>query len=100
MTTFKDISLEVVIIVRIVVRISISGWVLTCDSTHSLGVYSAFPLGNQGSGNMTWYPTQSHYCKTELTSPCHVFLILSARLAKDKHRVDKSLVWVDKELNP
>ena len=60
-----------------------SGWVLTCDSAHSWWLYSAALLGNQNVGTMTWYPHQSHYPDTDLTSSCPI-LMLSARLGSDK----------------
>ena len=77
----------------------ISGWVATCDSAHSWWLYSAVKLGNQTASTMTWYPTQSHYLDTELTSPCHILLVLSTRLESDKYQFNKSLVWLDQESN-
>ena len=35
----------------------ISGWVPTCDSAHSLRLYSAVALGIQAINTMTWFPT-------------------------------------------
>ena len=48
----------------------ISGRVQTCDSAHSWQLYSAALLRDQATSTMTWYPTQSHYPDTQLTSPC------------------------------
>ena len=64
----------------------ISGWVSICDSLHSWRLYSAAPLGNKAICTMTWYPTQSHYHDTELTSPCPILLIPSAWLGSDNHK--------------
>ena len=44
----------------------ISGRVPTCDSAHSLLLYSAAPLRDQAAGTMTWYLIQSHYLDIEL----------------------------------
>ena len=43
-----------------------SEWVLTCDSAHSLWLYSAAPPGNQAAS--TWYLTESDYPDTALPS--------------------------------
>ena len=45
------------------------------------------------------YPTESHYHDTELTSPGHILLMLSARLGSDKYQFCKSLVRLDQESN-
>ena len=45
-----------------------SGWVSPIDGAYSWWFYSAVPLGNQTASTMTWYPTQSHYPSTVLTS--------------------------------
>ena len=47
----------------------ISGWTLTCDSAHSVQLDSAAQLGDQATGNINLYPTQSYYPGIELTSP-------------------------------
>ena len=64
----------------------ISGWVLTCHSAHSWLLYSAASLGHQAASTMTCYPTQSHYPNTELTSPCPIIIMLSARLGSNKYQ--------------
>ena len=46
----------------------VSGWVLTCDSAHSWSVYSAGPLCDEATSNMTLYRTQSHYPDMEPTN--------------------------------
>ena len=57
-------------------------------------------LANKVASTMTWYPTQSHYPDTELTSPYHISLILvmpSTRLGTNKQilSVFKSVIWLD-----
>ena len=47
----------------------ISGWAPTCDSMRSWQYYSAAPMGNQTTSNMTQFPTQSHYPDSGPTSP-------------------------------
>ena len=74
---------------------SISIWVLTGDSVHSTWLYSDAPLGNQATGTMTWYPTQSHYSDTE-SDP--VLVMPSIRLCSNKYWFFK-LVWFDHCLN-
>ena len=70
----------------------ISGRVPTCDSAHSRRLYSATQLGNQAVSTMTWYPTQSHYHNTDLTSPCPILIMPSTWLGSDKYQFDKSLI--------
>ena len=41
----------------------------TCDSAHSWWLHSVAPLGDQTTGNMLQFPTQS-YLGTDLTSLC------------------------------
>ena len=59
---------------------AISGQVSTCYSAHSWTIYSAPQLEYQARGTMT----RSDYLDTELTYPCPIVLILSARLGSDK----------------
>ena len=40
-------------------------------------LYSAVPLGNQATGTMIRYPTQSPYPDTELTSSCPILIMPS-----------------------
>ena len=40
------------------------GWIPTCESTHSWGIYSADPLPRS---TMNQYPTQYHYFNTVAT---------------------------------
>ena len=63
-------------------------WLLT---VHSWWLYSDAPLGNQGSGIMSQYITQSHYLNTEISSPCPILLMLSTRLGSKKDQFYKSL---------
>ena len=54
-------------------------------------------LGYQATGTMTWYPIESHYPYTELTSPCHILIMPSVWLGNDKyallsHRFDSMRV--------
>ena len=76
-----------------------SGWVSTCDSVHSWQLYCAAPLGDQATSNMTRCFTQSHYPDNEWTSSCPILLMLITRLGGKKDQFDKSLVWLDWELN-
>ena len=48
---------------------------------------------------MTWYPAQSHYPDTELTSHCPILLMSSTRLGSDKYPFYNSLFLLDLELN-
>ena len=77
----------------------ISGQVSTYGSVHLWQLYKGGPLENQVTGTMTCYPTQSHYPDTELTSPCPILIMPRARLENDKYQFDKSLIWLDRELN-
>ena len=45
----------------------------TCDSAQSLRFYSVATLGDQATGTITQYPTQSQYPNTELI---HFFQLL------------------------
>ena len=80
-TEEKDITLSTGLLWEFVVLCSyydiISGHVLTCDSAHSLQLYSADPLGEQASSIITWYSNQSHYPDTEPTSPFRILIMLS-----------------------
>ena len=66
---------------------------------HSWWLNSAAPLGNQAVITMTWFPTQSHYPDTEPSSNCPI-VMPSTGLGSDKYQFDKSLVWLDRGLNP
>ena len=61
----------------------ISGWAPTCDSVHLWWPFCAAPVGNQATATMTWYPTQSHYPDTEVTSSCPILLMPNTRLGSD-----------------
>ena len=50
----------------------LSGWLLTSDSAHSWRLCS--PVGDQPIGNITEFPTQSHYPDTEIPNPYIVML--------------------------
>ena len=71
----------------------ISGHTPTCHSAHSWRLHSAVPLGDQATGTMTQYPTQSHYPDNVLSSPYPIILMLSARLGSDKYQVIGFLGW-------
>ena len=60
--------------------------------THSWWHYTVVHLEDQTIGTMSQYPTQSHYPDTELTSPYHILLLLSATLGSVMYQFDKSLV--------
>ena len=62
----------------------ISTRVPTGDKVPSWVFYSAPPLGNPSADTMTWYPTQSLYPDTELTSPCPILIVSYTRLGSDK----------------
>ena len=59
-----------------------SGWVPTFGSAHSWRLHSAASLEVQANSTMTWYPTQSHYSDTDITSLCPALLTLRAWLEK------------------
>ena len=66
----------------------ISGWLLTCDSAHWWWYYSygaVVTLGDQVTGVMTWYPTQSQYPDSELTSSFPIWIIQSICLESDTY---------------
>ena len=71
----------------------VGGWgrVPTCDSAHSLWLYSTASLGHKAT--MTCYPTQSHYPDTEPTSPCPILIMPSAWLGSDKYQFKSN--WFD-----
>ena len=63
----------------------------TCYSAHAC----AAPLRDQTTTTMIWYPTQSHYPDTELTSPRPVLLMPNTKPGSDKYKFDKSLASLD-----
>ena len=77
----------------------IPGRLLTCDSAHSMRLNDPSPMGNQVTGTMTRYHTQTHYPGTELTSPCPLLITMRTRLGSDKYQIYKSLVWLEWEPN-
>ena len=61
-------------------------------STHSWRLYSDAGLGDQVTGTMAQYPTQSHYPDTVLTSPTtpsRILLMPITRLYQDKYKFYK-----------
>ena len=61
----------------------------------SLWLYCVAPLGNQATGTMIQYSTQSYYPDTELNSPFPILVVmLSDRLGIGKHQFCTSLVWL------
>ena len=58
------------------------------------------PLGPQATSIITWYPTQSHYPNTVLTSPCPMLSMPSTSLGGDKYQFYKSLDWIDRIRTP
>ena len=83
----------------IAICIVISRWVSTCDSARSLWVYSAAPLDDHTFGTMTCYTTQLLSPNTELTSPCSILILSSARLGNKMYQFCKSLVWHGRNSN-
>ena len=79
----------------------ISGWLPTCDSTHSwwLYNYSAAPLRNQPTSTMSRYPTQPYYPDTEPASPCPILLMPSNWLWSNKYQFYKLLLWLNWDSN-
>ena len=67
----------------------ITGHIPTCwyVCAHSWLFYSAASLEHQTAGTMTCYRTQSHNADTELTSPCPILTMLSARLWSDRYQL-------------
>ena len=78
----------------------ISGEVPTCDSVHSLWLYSAASLEHQVTSTMTCYPTQPHYPDTEPTSPCPILIMLNARPRKWQVSILKSFIWLGQVSDP
>ena len=66
----------------------ISGRVPT---SHWWWLHSTEPLGNQVSGIITQYHTQLHYPDTDLTSPCPILQMPSARLRRDEYPFKKTI---------
>ena len=66
----------------------------TCDTAHSLILYSATSLGDQTTSTMTQHPRHWHYPNTVLTTPCPILLMLSSRLGCSKYQFCKSLSWL------
>ena len=67
----------------------ISGWVLTCDSVHSLNFHSAVPLWYQSPSTMSQFPPQSHYPDTEQTSSGPIVVMPSVTIGSDKSQLCK-----------
>ena len=61
--------------------------VQTCDSADSCWLYSAVPLGDQATGILIWYSTQSHYPDTRPTSPCLSIIMSSAWLGSSTYHL-------------
>ena len=70
----------------------VSGQLATCYSAQSWGFYNVALLGNLATNTVMQYPTHSHYPGTELSSPCPVLFMPSARLGNDKYQLYKSLI--------
>ena len=68
----------------------ILGRLPTCDSIHSLWLYSAASMGIQVASTMIRKPTQSHCPDTEPTNPCPILLMPSTRLGSNKYKFYKS----------
>ena len=60
------------------------GYQLVTVHTHGDSIVLSH-WGNQATNTMTQYSNQSHYPDTELTSPCPILLMLSARIWSDKY---------------
>ena len=75
------------------------GWVPTCDRAHSWRFYSAPSLGNHVTSANMWYPIQSPYPDTELTSPFPIQLMPSTKLGSDEFTFYASLVYLDQDPN-
>ena len=75
-------------------------WLKTPKTNQPSWLYNATPLGDQVAHTVTWYPTQSHYPDTQLTSPYPILIMLSTRLGSDKYPFWKSLIWLDRDSNP
>ena len=74
----------------------VKSWrVLTCDSAPLWWLYSAAPLGDQVTSNMTWYSKLSHYPDIQPTSPSSIPITLITWLWGSKCQFYKSLVSLD-----
>ena len=76
-----------------------SGPAESCQSVHSLWLYSAAPQGCEATGTMTQCSNQSQYPDTEKISPCSVLLMPSTRLGSDKNGLYKSLLLLNRISN-
>ena len=68
----------------------ISWWALTYDSTHSLWLYNATPLGDQDISTIAWYSVGTHYPDIEPSDSNN-----AERLARKwQVSIFKSSVWL------
>ena len=79
----------------LVLRPSNIGGDIRTWTSGSWRLYIAAPLEDQVTSTMTQYPMQSHYPDTELTSLCTTLVMPSSVLGSDRHKLYKSLVWLD-----
>ena len=47
---------------------------------------STIPLGDEAISTLAWYHTQPDYPDTDLTSPCHILVMLCTRLGSDQYQ--------------
>ena len=77
-----------------------SGLVPPCHMEPKWLLYSAASLGDLSISTIIRYPTQSYYFSdTELTSPCPILVMPSARLDNNMCQFCKSLIWLDWDSN-
>ena len=86
-----------------------SGRLPTYDNVHACWPFSAASLRKiisshvirvmPPTGAMTRIPTESQYPDTELSSPCSILTMGSARLGRAKYQFYKSLVWLGWDSN-
>ena len=86
--TSTDISCTMIVYLFVLYVLTTSkaiSWSIpTCDNAHSSRLYTVAWLGDQASGSITQFPTQSHDPDAELTNPHPILVMQSAMLDSNK----------------
>ena len=68
----------------------------TCDSSNIHNVSTMLPYSrDQTASTITQFPTQSHYCDIERTSPSTILLMPSTKLVTDKLLINTLVVGLE-----